>query len=134
LNAGIYFIVLKLTNHVSLFHVDQERPQAGICLFSTREDLVRRQDETIIAGIPQLGREGIVRPDDVVDVVDAVPGRWVDRAADGPVLEGHTMHGLDGVNGAFGQSLQLIVLGGNSGARVAISWVPDNQITIRLKE
>lgn len=79
-----------------------------------------RQDESVSAGISELQSEGVISTRNIERVVDGGAGGLVDGGADGAVVEGGAVDGLDGGDGALGESLVLGILGGDGGAGVAV--------------
>ena len=106
----------------SRLQIQQKIPKPRIRLHTTRQDLIRRQNEPIIPRIPQFRRKRILRLTDIGHVVDAAAGDLVDGGADGPGFEDGAVDGLDGCDDALGEGLVLSVVGGYDCAGVAVCW------------
>lgn len=86
----------------TLLHVLQQilDPRKG--LLSRRQNLLRRQDESVLALVPQLRREHVIGADHIRHIIDAAAAGLVNGRTDGPVLELDLVDRVDGANGALG--------------------------------
>ena len=66
----------------TLFQVQQQISQTRKCLYCTRQYLIRWQHKAIIARVPQLRGEGVLRPADVRHVVDTAARYLIDGRTD----------------------------------------------------
>lgn len=107
---------------VTSFHILEQVTDACECLFAAGQDLIRRQDETIVASVPELRSKCIVALDDVGDIVDAAATGLVNCCANRAIIEAGSVNRVDGGDGTLGQGLILVVVGRQGTAGVAICY------------
>ena len=110
---------------VFLFHLFESANQSlntGPGLLSTGHDLLSRQDEAAVSGIPKLSGEDVLATDDILDVVDTGAGGLVDGVADGAEFVGSAVDFLQGVDEGGGEGLEFVVVIGEGFAGVAVCY------------
>lgn len=101
-------------------HVPEQVLDALVRLLAGGQDLGRRQDEPVAAGVTELHGEDVVCLGHIIDVVHAGAGRRVNGRAYGPIGVLRAVQRGDGLGGTAGQRLQLVVVGGGGGAAVPV--------------
>ena len=120
LSLLLFELLYHPSSSVTSLQIRQQIPQPSKRLNPTRQDLVRRQHEPIVARIPELGRKGILRLRDIGQIVHAAARNLVDGRTDGAGLEDGAIDGFDSSYDTSGKGLILGVVGGNNGTRVAV--------------
>jgi hypothetical protein len=88
-----------------LFHILKKVCHSSECLFAARDNLLRWQYESVLAGISQLRSEGVICLDNVCNIVNAAATGLVNCRADWTIVKLDLMNRVDCVNGALGKSL-----------------------------
>lgn len=109
-------------SNCSALHVGQEVLESSPCLLTTRQDLVGREDETVVTSIPQLNSHAVCSLGTLVSIVNTVAADLVDSVANWATGESGSVNGLDSGDSAIGERCILGVVGDGGGAGVAV-WV-----------
>jgi hypothetical protein len=111
-------------------HVLQQVAQTRPHLLSTRQNLRRRQNESIFARIPHLNRHAECRFRNLIRIVHTISADLVDGVANRATRENRAMDSLDSSNGAVGQGLALRGVGDSARACVAVRVHPELRVRV----
>ena len=120
--------IILHSHHQTPFHpspslqVAQQIPQPRPRLHSTGRNLVRRQHKPILARVPQLTRETVLRFRHIRYIIDTGSRDLVDSGADGAGFEHGAVDRFDGGRDPLGEGLVFGVVGREDRAGVAVRW------------